>query len=111
MGLFDGLRKLLGGGAGERGDGDAYFLYVRCGACGEAIRVRAHRRWDFHQEFSEDSDGVVGYTLHKEIMGQRCFRIVRATVRFDARLREVERAIEGGEFISEQEWQAAQASA
>jgi hypothetical protein len=46
-----------------------------------------------------------GYVLRKEMMDGKCFRLMYATIRFDARRREIERAIEGGAFISREEYE------
>jgi hypothetical protein len=75
------LRRLFGGGGG--GDTDTgLYLYVRCSRCGEALRV-----------------------LRKEMMDSKCFRLMYATIRFDGRKREVSREIEGGEFITREEFE------
>jgi hypothetical protein len=57
-----------------------------------------------------DDDDVVGYTLHKEIMDATCFRLMKADLSFDRNRREQGRMIEGGEFISRDEYERLAAS-
>jgi hypothetical protein len=95
------LRRLFGGGAPPD---QALHLYVRCGHCGAPLHVRAHLFNDLAVEYDE-GEGVAGYHLHKEMMDGRCFRLMYADVAFDRNRRELSRTIEGGEFISADEYQ------
>ncbi|MEJ7655338.1 MAG: hypothetical protein WKH64_19405 [Chloroflexia bacterium] len=72
------LRKLFGSG-GSSGDDGMYF-YVRCSACNEPIRIRANPSTDLSPVYDESSPGddPTGYELHKEILGTRCYRLIRA---------------------------------
>jgi len=92
------IRELLGGEIPER-DPDAIWLYVQCGQCGAPVAVRADRRYDLNP----DETGA-GYVLIKEIMDNRCFRLMRAEVHLDAHYRVLERSIEGGRFLSPEEY-------
>ncbi len=83
-------------------DPDGIYFYVRCGRCGQALRVRASRRFDLMSDFEQG-----GYVLHKEMMDGTCFSLMYATVRFDENYRILSREIEGGEFITEEEFQKA----
>ncbi len=96
------LRRLFGG-PGELSD-PALHLYVRCSKCSSAIHTRIHRMNDLTVEYGDD-DTIVGYRLRKEMMDGRCFRLVYTDLHFDRNRREVSRAIEGGEFISADEYQ------
>ena len=97
MSVLRRLGALFGGSRSE--DANALRFAVRCSRCGEVIRVRADKRYDLEQEFADEDDRVVGYTLHKEVLGNRCPRLVQVTMRFDRARREVSREIEGGEFV------------
>ena len=92
------LRGAVGGGGRPR-DPDGIYLYVRCGRCGTPLQVRADRRFDLLRDLDEG-----GYVLHKEMMDSKCFSLMYATVRFDDDKRIVSREIEGGEFITEEEF-------
>jgi len=77
----------------------ALWLYVRCGHCGAKVRVRVN----LINDLSASDDG--GYILRKDILDDKCFRLMRAEVRFDSRRRVSSRTIEGGEFITREEYQ------
>jgi hypothetical protein len=115
MSLFGRLARTLfgGGGAGnasggrreESAGGNAFWLYVRCSACGEAIRVRVHREHDLSADYE---GGGASYYCHKEIIGQSCFRRVKVDLFFNGMREVTERRIDGGEFITREEYDAAQ---
>jgi len=93
MGIFD---RLLGRSA----DTSALWIYVRCSRCGAKVRVRINPINDL----STADDG--GYILRKEMMDDKCFQLMRAELRFDDKRRVLSREIEGGEFITEEEYHA-----
>jgi hypothetical protein len=100
--LMSFLRRLLGGSQKEPED-SGFYLYVKCSRCGTPVRVRI----DLNNDLSEDEGetGDEGYTLVKEIMDDRCFRLMRAELRFDSRRNELSREVEGGTFITREEWE------
>jgi len=95
------LRRLFGGGE-QPADAHALHLYIKCNRCGSPVHVRIDLRNDLAADYG-DTDAE-GYTLSKEVMDDRCFRIMRVDIQFDTRRRETSREIEGGTFISEEEW-------
>ncbi len=86
------------------GDRPGTFVYVRCVRCKEAIRVRIDPANDLAQEFDGKGDMPVGYSTTKGVVGKSCFRTINLTIRYDRGRREIDRQIEGGEFISEEEY-------
>src|SRR5690349_11622320 len=96
------LRRLFGGGAAPSSD-SAIHLYVRCNRCGAGVHVRIDPRNDLVIEYGDDDDAS-GYRLIKEIMDSRCFRLMRAEIAYDRGRRELSREIEGGTFISKDEY-------
>jgi len=98
MKWFERLRGLVGG-KGRPRDPDGIYFYVRCGRCGEKLKVRVDRRFDLRQDLDEG-----GYILRKEMMDGKCFSLMYATVRFDGSKRITSQKIEGGEFITEEEF-------
>lgn len=104
---MDFLRRLFGGGQPVARD-QALYLYVRCGRCGAPVHTRIQMDHDLAVEYDEDS--VAGYALRKELMDATCFRLIYADLRFDRDRRELSRAIEGGEFISREEYERLMAS-
>ncbi|MGE3539101.1 MAG: hypothetical protein AB7N91_16940 [Candidatus Tectimicrobiota bacterium] len=85
----------------------ALWFYVACDRCGEAIRVRADRRYDLASEMREPGESGPAYTMHKDIVGTRCFQRIAIEVGLDTRLQIVERHIRGGRWLTAEEYQAA----
>jgi hypothetical protein len=85
----------------------ALWVYVRCRRCGEAIQIRADRRYDLASEWRHPGESGPAYTLHKDIVGDRCFQRIRIDMGFDSRFRIVEQQIEGGEFLTAEAYAAA----
>lgn len=94
------LRKLFGGGAPIDG---AIHLYVRCNRCNAPVHVRVDPRNDLTIEYGDD-ENPSGYRLIKEIMDSRCFRLMRAEITYDPAKREISREIEGGTFVTREEY-------
>ena len=104
---------LMGGGSGQPTDGagrNAFWLYVRCNACGENIRLRVNRDHDLSAEFDGESDTPTSYQMTKEIVGQKCFRRIHFEMTFDANKRPADQQITGGTFFTREEYEAAQAA-
>ena len=99
---MDFLRRLFG--SDERQCDDAIHLYVACGRCRAVVHVRVDPRNDLMPEYGEGDD-LIGYRLIKEIMDSHCFRLMRAEIEYDARRREIRRTIEGGAFITRDEYE------
>lgn len=97
------LRKIFGGGTS--GDNAMYF-YIRCNQCQEAIRIRVNPGNDLSPVFEEDSDQPVGYELSKEIMGNKCFNLMRGTWQFDRSRHVTGSEISGGKEITREEFEA-----
>jgi len=102
---MDFLRRLFGGQPTD----DALHLYIKCGRCGAPVHVRVNLQNDLSADY--DDDRANSYQLVKEVMDDRCFRLMRAEIQFDARRNELSRTIEGGTFISQEEYEELQASA
>ena len=94
------LDKLLGRSS-EQG---VLWLYVRCGNCGAEVRVRIN----LYNDLSVADDG--GHILRKEIMDSRCCQLMHAVLHFDGKRRVISRDITGGDFISQDEFEAAEPS-
>ena len=84
----------------------ALWIYVACSRCSEAIRVRADRRYDLVSEMRDPGEVGPAYTLHKDIVGTRCFQRIVVDVEFDQRLQVIERRISGGRWLTEEEYRA-----
>lgn len=104
---MDFLRRLFGGRNSTPPD-HALHLYVRCQRCGAPVHVRVDLFNDLAVEYDE-GENVIGYKLRKEIMDARCFRLMYADLSFDRNRRELERHVEGGEFINHEEFERLEA--
>jgi hypothetical protein len=97
------LRRLFSGGA--RSDDDrGLHLYIKCQHCGAPVHVRVDLQNDLSAEYGDTA--AEGYHLIKEVMDDRCFRLMRAEIEFDARRKEIARTLIGGLFISQEEYEA-----
>jgi hypothetical protein len=93
------IKALFGAGDGDIRDPDGIYLYIKCDRCGAPVRVRADRRHDLQRDY--DSGELI---LRKEVMDGACFNLIQTTTRFSAGYKIVDQQIEGGEFISWDEY-------
>ncbi len=77
------------------------WLYVKCKHCGTPVAVRVDLRND--PSLDDESDG---YILRKEIMDDKCFTLMHAELKLNARHDVTEKTIDKGEFITEKEFLA-----
>lgn len=85
----------------------ALWVYVRCGHCGEAIRVRGDRRYDLVSEMLEAGEAGPAYTMSKDIVGNRCVQRIAVRLLFDRRLQVIGHEIQGGTLLTAEEYQQA----
>ena len=91
------------------GDSNAYWVYVKCNRCGEKIRARVNLANDLSIKYE---DGQKTYFCRKTLMGEgRCFQRVEVELTFDKNRKLVKREINGGQFISDDEFFQDQPSA
>jgi hypothetical protein len=95
------LRKLFGGdNASEHVDRGGIYFHSRCQKCGAVVRNRIDKTNDLSREGNN-------YVWHKTIMDNRCFQPMSTVVQFDRDYHVVEAQVEGGEMITEAEYEAA----
>ncbi|MCD6520892.1 MAG: hypothetical protein J7M05_13320 [Anaerolineae bacterium] len=115
MGLLKKLLQFFGGGTAgsargsstSRSDPYGLWFYFRCNKCGAVVRVRADKRNDLNRE--EGGPGVFLY--RKEVMDDKCFQLMRADIWLDSHYNVVSAEVQGGELITEEEYEAAKAAA
>ncbi len=100
MGLLQRLTSLFSS-SGPAATDDAIHVYVECGRCKAKVHVRLDRRHDL----SMGDEG--GYYARKEIMDSTCFRLMAAEITLDSGYRIQRQEIQGGRFISREEFEAA----
>ena len=94
------LRRLFARPARAEAD-NALWLHVTCDRCGEVIRVRVDRRYDVASNLLDPGETGPAYTMHKDVVGDRCFRRIGVTLGFDRRMNIVESQIRGGRLQTE----------
>jgi hypothetical protein len=93
------LKTLFGGGGAAQDD--ALYMYVQPKMCKEIVKVRI----DLKNQLSREDDGD-GYFVRKTARGQRCPFAAEMLIRFDARKTIIERTIEDGAFVTEEDYLA-----
>ena len=96
------LRRLFARSPRQEAD-NALWLHLTCERCGEAIRVRIDRRYDVASNLLDPGEEGPAYTVHKDVVGDRCFQRISVTLGFDRRMNIVERQIQGGKLRAEAE--------
>ena len=96
------LRRLFSRSPGREAD-NALWLHVQCDRCGEVIAVRVDRRYDLASNLLDPGEEGPAYTVHKDVVGDRCFRRIGVSLGFDRRFNIVEQDIQGGRLLSESE--------
>ena len=99
------LKKLFGGtdsGKSSR-DPEGLFLYVQCDNCGDKVRLHIYKQQELNR-------GDSGFVWHKTIIDNRCFRPIPTVVNFDSGYRVVSADIEGGHYITREEYETAKVS-
>jgi hypothetical protein len=103
MGFFKKMASFL---SATPRDIETLGLYVRCDKCGEALGTRIHLRHDLSPLYGEDGQGAA-YLVRKTLVGsKRCFQPIEVELTFDANRKVIAREITGGQFITEEEYEA-----
>ena len=100
MAFFKNLiSSIFGSTDGEIKDRDGLYFYIRCDKCGTPVRIRANKNNDFQRDY--DTGELL---LRKEVMDGGCFSLMYATIRLDSAYKVIDQEVEGGEFITWQEY-------
>jgi hypothetical protein len=98
------LKKLFGGGEPKKYvDTQGIYFFVECSNCGSRVKVRADKQHDLQNTGD-------GYEWHKTIVDSRCFRRMRTVVQLDSGYQMISHEISGGRYMTEAEYQAAEAA-
>lgn len=92
------LKNLFGGSGGGSND-RGFYVYVKPKMCQEIIKVRI----DMLNSLSQNDDGD-GYFVRKTARGQRCPFAAEMTLFFDGNRRLIDKVIENGEFVTEEDF-------
>ncbi len=100
MGFLNKLTSVFGAKPSQQPD-EAIHVYVECERCKSKVHVRLDKRHDL----SAGEEG--GYFVRKEIMDSKCFRLMSAELVLDSSYRIQRQDLQGGRFISKEEFEAA----
>ena len=104
MSLFTKIATLLK--PAPREDPEGYWVYVQCDRCGEKLRNRIHLHNDLSIRYGEKPRADT-YITQKTIIGSgTCFQPIELTLIFDDQRELIEHSIEGGRFITAEEFAA-----
>lgn len=100
MSFLKKLTNVFGSPGG--GDNRSYWIYARCNRCGEKIRTRV----DLSNDLSLNYEGEhTTYFARKVLIGeQRCFERIEVLLTFDDNRKLINKEINGGQFISEEQF-------
>ncbi|OAN38288.1 MULTISPECIES: hypothetical protein [Chloroflexus] len=93
------LRRLFG----RAEEAPFLLLHVRCARCGAVVQTRINLYNDLSVEY-DDREELAGYWIRKELMDDRCFRLMTAELRFDRQRRLISQEITGGQIITAEEY-------
>ena len=94
------LRRLLSRPPAPAAD-NALWLHVQCDRCDEVIGVRVDRRYDVASNWLDPGEEGPAYTMHKDVVGDRCYRRISVTLGFDRAMNVVQQDIRGGRLHSD----------
>jgi hypothetical protein len=104
MGFFKKLAGLLTPAVQE--DPNAVYVYVKCNRCGEKLRARISTRSELSPVFG-NTDNADSFYCRKVLIGEKlCFQPIEINLKFDTKYRFTDRQISGGEFITQEEYEA-----
>lgn len=100
-GILEAIKQLFQGGSGVGGtrDPNAIHLYFQCDRCDAVVPVRVDKRHDLNRE-----EGPGTFLLRKEIMDDRCFQLMQATIWLDRSYNVVSADVSNGKLISEEQY-------
>ena len=85
-------------------DRNAYWVYVKCDRCGEKLQTRINLNNDLSINYG-DKEGDDSYYCRKIIMGTgKCFERIEVELTFDNSRNVITQEIQGGKFISKEEF-------
>ena len=101
MGFLKKLSKIIS----SPDDKNVYWVYVRCNRCGERLHSRVNLWNDLSIEYG-DGEGMDSYYCRKVLMGGgHCFQKIEVSLAFDKDFQVIDQQIQGGQFISEQDYE------
>ena len=98
MGFFDKIKDMFT----PSSDSDIVNIYVIYNKCGNEMRVVLRKGYDIQRIYDENKEGK--YQVSKVIVCDKCYNNVVIDVMFDRNYNIVNKSIENGEFLTEEEF-------
>lgn len=87
-------------------DGSTYWVYVQCDHCKEKLHTRINLYNDLSVRYA-DTESKTTYFCRKTLIGsEKCFHPIEVELTFDEQRKLIDKKIQGGQFISEEEYQS-----
>ncbi len=88
---------------------DNLYVYVKCMRCNEIIPVRISLKEEVQENYDKDKEKSCSFYLRKEVVGSgsnRCFARISIYLEFDGQFRVIGTQINGGSFVSQDDYEA-----
>ncbi len=88
---------------------DSLYVYVKCKLCNEIIPVRISLKEEVQENYDKSKEKSCAFYLRKDVAGSgnnRCFARISIYLEFDGQFRIIGTQINGGSFVSEDEYKA-----
>ena len=105
------LKKLGSLFSPPAGDNRILWLYVKCEKCGEILKGRVDLHNDLSIQYTESGKGTSYFCRKVYVGSNRCYRPIEVELTFDGSRKLVNQEIKGGEFVSEEDFMAANSEA
>ena len=96
-----GFLKKLFSTTPQAAEDSGIYLYVKCANCSDVVRLRLEPKYELVSDQS-------GYISEKIVVDSRCYQRMSAVFHFNHRQHLESAEIDGGELVSEAEYEAAQ---
>jgi len=95
------FKKILG--RREEDSTGLLWIYTQCDRCGEKFKTIIRKYNDLTPTYKDDGPA---YLLRKELIGVNCPHRINLKLEFDKNYRQISEEIEGGHFITQDEYQS-----
>jgi hypothetical protein len=98
MGFLDSIKRLLS----SPQKSNIIEVYLKDDKCGKMLKVILRKSYEISRVYEEQSD--VKYMVNKVVICDKCFNRIKFSLGFDKHYNIISRQIEGGSFLSEEEY-------
>jgi hypothetical protein len=106
MGIFKKLSSLFQPPTSDRN----FWFYVQCDHCQEILKGRVDMHNHLSIQYGEGNSANTYYCRKVMIGSKRCYKPIEVEFTFDSNRKLLDKQIKGGKFVTEDEYQDAQAA-